>query len=92
MIQIYASINNEPEKLDNNITRSTSLFKSVSVVKVRNSGYGGGQNRYQGLVHEPEKNAPYNSTYGGEVWVNFQKNQNQHVKLPILEKWEEVVV
>ena len=86
MIEIECSINCKPEKLNNYTTRIRSEKKKVPVLKIRKHGQ-----RYQALISEPEKHAPYNHTYGGQAWVYFLKNR-QDMKLPVLEDGEELDV
>jgi len=50
----------------------------------------GKSKHYEALVYQPELHAPQDMRYGdGRVWVSFKKNNNPHIKFPVLDKGQE---
>jgi hypothetical protein len=91
MIELHMHINNAPI-LNGNVTTHGSDKKLTPVTKLRNRGHTG-YPQYEALIHEPEKNAPYNHQWPkGEAWQWFVKKENTHVKLPVLAPGETVDV
>jgi len=92
MIEVLVSMWTEPVKMQYTTTHGTEVAK-VPISRLRNKG-NGDQAVYEGLVVEPEKNAPWNPCHSskGEVWVHVVKAYNKGLKLPVLEIGKEVVL
>ena len=91
LVHLNIHIMNAPESKDG-CTVMSGRRALVPVTMVRNAGTASSPS-YQALIHDHKVNAPHDNEWPeGEVWRGFVKNQNKHVKIPVLKPWKPVEI